>query len=69
MIGAGDETPAEEVDHYRREGVEEEGGELVEAVKHQTVLPDDDGEHEWAHTQNIIRLKTQHVQSAQKFEF
>ena len=41
----------------RREGVKEEGGELVKAVEHEAVLPDDDGTHERTHAENIVGLQ------------
>ena len=44
------------MDHDGREGVEKEGGEFVQTVEHQTVLPDDDGTHERAHAQDIVGL-------------
>ena len=56
VVRTGNETPAQKMNHDGREGVEEEGGELVQAVEHQAVLPDDDGEHQWSHTQDIIGL-------------
>ena len=37
------QLPVNVTDHWR-EGVEEEGGDFVEAVEHQRVPPDDDGE-------------------------
>ena len=40
----------------RRKGVKEEGGELVKAVEHEAVLPDDDGTHERTHAENIVGL-------------
>ena len=40
----------------RRKGVKEEGGELVKAVEHEAVLPDDDGAHERTHAENIVGL-------------
>ena len=36
--------------------MEKEGGEFVQTVEHQTVLPDDDGTHERAHAQDIVGL-------------
>ena len=39
-----------------REGVEEEGRELVQAVEHQRVLPDHDGEHQRSHAEDIVSL-------------
>ena len=36
--------------------MEKEGGEFVQTVKHETVLPDDDGTHERAHAQDIVGL-------------
>ena len=41
----------------RREGVKEEGGELVKAVEHEAVLPDNDGTHERTHAENIVGLR------------
>ena len=38
------------------EGVEEERRELVQAVEHQRVLPDDDGEHQRSHAEDIVSL-------------
>ena len=34
--------------------MEEEGGDLVQAVEYQAVAPDDDGQADWAHTQNVV---------------
>ena len=46
----------EEMDVERREEVEEEGGELVQAVEDQAVLPHHDCGHQSPHTQNIVGL-------------
>ena len=40
----------------RRKCVQKERGELVETVKHEAVLPDDDSTHEGAHAENIVSL-------------
>ena len=40
-------------DHGRKR-MEEEGGDLVQAVEYQAVAPDDDGQADWAHTQNVV---------------
>lgn len=37
--------------------MKEEGGELVKAVEHEAVLPDDDGAHERTHAENIVGLE------------
>ena len=50
VIGTGYQTPAEKVDCDWGEGVEEEWCQFVKTVEHQTVLPDNDGKHQGAHT-------------------
>ena len=39
------------------EGVEEERRELVQTVEHKRVLPDEDGEHQGAHAEDIVSLE------------
>ena len=39
-----------------RESMEKEGGELVQAVEDQTVVPHDDGRHEAAQAEDIVSL-------------
>ena len=36
--------------------MEEERRELVQTVEHQGVLPDDDGEHQGPHGQDVVSL-------------
>ena len=48
--------PVDVADHGR-EGVKEEGGELVERVEDEGVAPDDDREAYRTHTQHIVGLK------------
>ena len=36
--------------------MEEERRELVQTVEHQRVLPDNDGEHQGAHAEDIVSL-------------
>ena len=43
-----------------RKAVEEEGCELVQAVEHQAVPPDDQGEHQWSHAEDIVGLRFEH---------
>ena len=47
------ELPVDVTDHGRKR-MEEEGGDLVQAVEYQAVAPDDDGQADWAHTQNVV---------------
>ena len=40
------------------------GGELVEGVEDQTVLPDHDGSHQGTHGQHVVRLKITDISPA-----
>ena len=51
----------EKMHDNRRKGVKKEWGELVEAVEHETVLPDDDGAHEGAHAEDVVSLGLRQV--------
>ena len=44
-----------------REGMEKEGGELVQAVEDHAVVPHDDGGHEAAHAHHIVSLLMTHI--------
>ena len=46
----------EKVDGDWWKGVEEERRELVQAVEHQRVLPDEDGEHQRSHAEDVVSL-------------
>ena len=41
----------------RRKHVDEDGGELVKTVEHQTVLPHHYGHHQHPHAQDIVGLE------------
>ena len=45
-----------QVEGEPRHGVDEDGGELVEAVEHEAVLPHHNGEHHHTHGQHVVGL-------------
>ena len=47
----------QQVNSDGREAVEEEGCELVQAMEHQAVPPDDQGEHQGSHAEDIVGLR------------
>ena len=55
--GAWNVTPPVQVESERGEDVEEDGCELVQAVEHQAVLPDYDGQHKDTHGEDIVGLE------------
>ena len=58
LVGGG---PAEGVEGEGRQGVEQQGGQPVQGVQHQAVLPHHDGVHQAAQAQHVVRIEPAQV--------